>query len=195
MNYYMTFANLACIALYKMELEGQISDGKYENMRPYDHWKWVCKDYEYRIGDVLGGHYPWNRSYTHYNLREWLGYMKKSETDSRYEWSWRILYYAAFASCLKTDELDIFVSECSKLSTLIEYLMYYNRSHSVFTIDEFKNNVAANHTYLSEYAEACSLWNDNNINTCIAKINSGEYSIKQLREDLKLMGKTVNTLI
>ena len=35
------FENASAMCLYFMEMEGQISDGKYENSRPYDHWKWV----------------------------------------------------------------------------------------------------------------------------------------------------------
>ena len=37
------FENASAMCLYFMEMEGQISDGKYENARPYDHWKWVTK--------------------------------------------------------------------------------------------------------------------------------------------------------
>ena len=36
------FANELQVALFKNELSGQISDGYWENSRPFDHWKRIC---------------------------------------------------------------------------------------------------------------------------------------------------------
>ena len=35
------FESVAAAFLYKFELSGQISDGKYENSRPSNHWIWI----------------------------------------------------------------------------------------------------------------------------------------------------------
>lgn len=36
-------ANLAQLILLECELKGQISDGKWENARPYEHWRPPCR--------------------------------------------------------------------------------------------------------------------------------------------------------
>lgn len=38
----INFRNVVQAALYKCEITGQISDGMWENTRPYDHWKIWC---------------------------------------------------------------------------------------------------------------------------------------------------------
>jgi len=39
----ITVRNVAQAALLEMELKGQISDGHWENARPYDHWEVWCR--------------------------------------------------------------------------------------------------------------------------------------------------------
>ena len=41
-EYVIGFANQAQVILYMCELCGQISDGHWENSKPYDHWKIPC---------------------------------------------------------------------------------------------------------------------------------------------------------
>ena len=38
----MFFAETAQALLFIAEMSGQISDGKYENSKPYNHWLWVA---------------------------------------------------------------------------------------------------------------------------------------------------------
>lgn len=38
----LNFANQIQVALFVAELQGQLSDGMWENTRPYDHWKLWC---------------------------------------------------------------------------------------------------------------------------------------------------------
>lgn len=40
------FNSFASLSLYIHELKGQISDGKYENSRPYYHWQWIIDSKE-----------------------------------------------------------------------------------------------------------------------------------------------------
>lgn len=39
MSNFINFSNQVQVALFKNELSGQISDGMWENTRPYEHWK------------------------------------------------------------------------------------------------------------------------------------------------------------
>ena len=37
------FPSMSSFLIYKYEIEGQISDGYWENSTPYSHWKWISK--------------------------------------------------------------------------------------------------------------------------------------------------------
>ena len=82
-NLTIHFKNASALCLYYMEMEGQISDGKYENSRPYDHWKWIgdvdkmVVDGTIGIEAVGGNSRFWLASSKNYNLREWPGYINK----------------------------------------------------------------------------------------------------------------------
>jgi hypothetical protein len=48
----LRFRTLSQAVLFEKELQGQLSDGQWENSRPYDHWKpWCNCEVEYVIGD------------------------------------------------------------------------------------------------------------------------------------------------
>ena len=86
------FNNLSSALLYKFELEGQISDGKYENTRPYDHWRWVIGS-EVIIDDKYspcstGSRWHYESMNKKYNLREWPGYWKNGNP-----WAFRAMQY------------------------------------------------------------------------------------------------------
>ena len=50
----LVFPDMSSLILYKFELEGQISDGKYENAHPYDHWHWINNVGTIKIGNTPG---------------------------------------------------------------------------------------------------------------------------------------------
>lgn len=50
----LVFPNISSLILYVYELEGQISDGKYENASPLDHWKWILDIKTFKVGKVPG---------------------------------------------------------------------------------------------------------------------------------------------
>lgn len=47
----MTLTSQTAVALWHNELIGQISDGMWENTRPYDHWEFWC-DLDVSVGSV-----------------------------------------------------------------------------------------------------------------------------------------------
>jgi len=49
----LTFRNEIQKALFEVELQGQISDGMWENARPFDHWK-VWGNCEVTVGEDVG---------------------------------------------------------------------------------------------------------------------------------------------
>lgn len=45
--------NIEQVALFELELKGQISDGQWENARPGNHWQAWCRA-EVKVGDPVG---------------------------------------------------------------------------------------------------------------------------------------------
>jgi len=58
----INFRNEVQVALYECELKGQISDGHWENSRPYDHWIRMCKA-KAKVGEPLGPNFYPMRTY------------------------------------------------------------------------------------------------------------------------------------
>lgn len=83
--------------IFKNEFAGQVSDGKYENTRPLDHWKWVAN-----IDVTVEPNKPSVRTnkgvFTRpvkYSFREWLSACKHPDTykNGDYAWATRVLCY------------------------------------------------------------------------------------------------------
>lgn len=96
MNIILNFSNLRSAFLYKYELEGQISDGKYENARPYDHWKWISDVTVQVDPNTQEGATRYIRKT--YNLNEWFKYMH----DGQNSWACRIMSFARFGLMFET---------------------------------------------------------------------------------------------
>ena len=66
--------NGACLAIWDWEITGQLSDGAWENTRPYDHWKF-WSDLQPVLGDpeVISIGYPLKTSYNLTGLLEYIG--------------------------------------------------------------------------------------------------------------------------
>lgn len=62
MSSIINFRNERQVTLYECELKGQISDGYWENSRPYDHWKIMCRA-QAKVGDPLGPNFRPRRTY------------------------------------------------------------------------------------------------------------------------------------
>lgn len=74
---HLTFKTLSAVTLWHFEFQGQISDGMWENSRPYDHWKFWCHC-EASVGETLQlvrefGHGPTKTAYNFGALREHIG--------------------------------------------------------------------------------------------------------------------------
>ena len=68
------FRTIAAANLFSVEITGQLSDGAWENTRPFDHWKYWC-DADVVVDGKLGheGH-PMK---TNYNLKSLKKYIKE----------------------------------------------------------------------------------------------------------------------
>lgn len=86
--------SLSGALLFEYELSGQISDGKWENSRPANHWKWIT-DVDFEIThdtDNLGYVGPKHR--IKYDCSWLMNYFNKAEKGNQdYQWAYRFLNY------------------------------------------------------------------------------------------------------
>lgn len=199
-NYFMAFKNIPSMALYLMELQGQISDGKYENLRPAEHWKWITADFTYRLvedGENPCGNYPYRR-FNNYNLREWPGYITRankkhvSDEDLRYAWAERVLFYGGFASILNPSDVEVFIKEAYNLETIVESLGWYlkRNGNENFSYDKFLDDLNVTAEWRVKYTQECTLFSKENVEKYAASF--GTYTIKTLKEDLKYLKETLH---
>lgn len=135
------FTRMDAAALYLLELEGQISDGLYENARPYNHWMWL-RDCDVQYSPSKEGYYGPTficeggcsrlKKYTLCSLISKIKKCDKNKVETGSfagDWSWtrRIIGYARFGSCLNPDDMELLKKENSKcsLSCIIEAIMDY----------------------------------------------------------------------
>ena len=170
------FTTLAAALLYNWELSGQISDGKYENSRPYDHWKWIT-DCDVLI-EPNGLNYAERWLRKKYTLSEWSGYMK----DGQNGWAWRCANYVRFGACFEDtqENYDLITSKVSCSS--VECLKDKYDSYEAFLKDyESWPNWSKSEGFLEVFTEEV-----------YDKYYSQEVSIKEFNKYHKFMKETVN---
>lgn len=170
------FNTLAAALLYDWELCGQISDGKYENSRPYDHWRWVM-DTEI-IVDPNSLNYTTRMIGKTYNLNEWTKYMKDGQND----WAWRVAQFVRFANCFEStqENYDLISQYVSR--SAVEMLKKSYPSYEAFVED------------CKRWADWCSPENFLKVFTeeVYNKYYSVKISTKEFTKYHKLMKETVN---
>lgn len=103
-----TILHFSCIesaALFFCEYSGQISDGKYENAKPSNHYRWLLN-----IKGVVDGneYYEGISHVKRYTFGEWDKYIKKGlagNPDSTWGFTIRTYDIARFASALPKAEV------------------------------------------------------------------------------------------
>lgn len=72
----ITFQTRVQAALWKFEIQGQISDGMWENTKPHDHYKFWCS-LDARVGEDLGVSHPqmWTKIKDNYSLTKLVEYV------------------------------------------------------------------------------------------------------------------------
>ena len=113
----MYFENVSSFLIYKLEVKGQISDGYWENARPYNHWRWL-NDTDEVIGDKDGqyGYTDRTKHQRKYSL-DWIRKNVKNElkrtrpavhrikhNEDDYHWIIRVFNFAKFGSILSENE-------------------------------------------------------------------------------------------
>lgn len=169
------FNTLSAALLYKWELEGQISDGKYENSRPYDHWKWVCDAKVVVDPSCINYTDRWTKK--KYNLNEWVKYMNGTET-----WAWRAAKYVRFGTCFKSNQENYnFVIENASRYAIDSLKEKYNSYEDMVADVKSWPDYAEGDKFLKIFTE--EVYN---------KYYSVAISTKEFTKYHKLMKETVN---
>lgn len=186
----MHFKNGAALFMFDAEMRGQISDGKYENSGPRDHYRWVSN----AVYCIDGNEYHTNYGHEkRYNLNEWVRNVKnmleKGEPkDDRYDFVIR-MYYGKFAHVIG-DRMIYKLYQDKKLYDLRPVVEIMgdtdraNRGYEDFVKDCKETSWVVNHYQAVENVVTEDVFN---------KFVEFDYTFKEFKEDEKSMEATVNT--
>lgn len=180
-KYKIYFTTVSAAFIYDYELSGQISDGHWENSRPYDHWKWVSYT-EPLIGNTPG--YTGLKHQKTYSCNWLQSYVKKAfQNDTNYRWAMRAFKYAKWGSIIPESEVS-------------KWLDNYACEHIISNLPEQEvDNETLAKNYETGYAkkfwdEAGSMFTD----SLLKKYYSSKYSLKDFSNDLKSAQDSINKL-
>ncbi len=175
------FANAAQATLFECELKGQISDGYWENSRPYDHWK-IMRDAKVTHafhadpdGAVVGKNFRPKRKYN-FNSKSLVDCVGKRMIAF-------VKFYTAFPNISFDNHWDFEFDESAQEITakVISYL---------------KEDPTKMRGYYNEIAtrtmNALSAKTVDEVAEMMKTVDAVEYNMKMLRKDLKQMSELVN---
>ncbi len=196
------FENASAMYLYFMEMEGQLSDGKYENSRPYDHWKWLC-DVKNAVVDGSKGleEASYTRGYNNYGvyqkkytLNEWFSkYIKEWRKDGNDEniWATRIIAFGKFGKIypeLTYEQLMSF----NEIRCLLEDLqVWFEKGEKNPEVLFKKMTDFSKYTWREKYYNSCK---DYLTLDFVKKFVEMNYDIKECKADCKSMYDSINTV-
>ena len=198
-NLTIHFKNASAMCLYYMEMEGQISDGKYENSRPCNHWKWVCDvnnmivDGKSGIESTIGGNSRfWLAGSKKYNLREWFGYINKwrKNNDSDYRWATRIIAFGKFGQIYPELTYETLRSLYEMRILLEELQIKYEMGEKDPEVLFNKVTDFSTCTWRQKYYDACKEYFTPEFVKKFVELN---YDVKEVKEDVISMQTSINT--
>lgn len=194
------FASNITAGLFIWEFAGQISDGKYENAKPSNHWKWVINS-KYIIDGKE--YYVGNLHSKKYSFREWIKGIEGK--DKKYDWTIRCLYYARGAQLYTQAELN--EKNIDYDGSVIEALGRFVEKNPDGTWEDFlKDNgsygymktaienavKAKDATFMDEYKKVADKIKKSDmagyIKSCCKSINTDSLDVKESAEAPKMIG-------
>lgn len=198
-NLIIHFKNASAMCLYCFEMEGQISDGKYENARPYNHWHWIGDVDNMIVDGKIGIESTscnnarwWDAGSKKYNLNEWYTYINKwrKKNDSDYIWATRIIAFGKFGRIYPELTYEIICS-LGEVRVLLEDMqirieMGEHDPEVLFKkVTDFSTCA-----WRQKYYDACKEYFTPEF---IEKFVEMKYDIKEVKEDVKSMEMSINT--
>lgn len=197
----MHFKNASAAFMFEFEMSGQLSDGKYENARPYDHWKWVVRVVPIIDGDeYCTGKGVWRKK--RYNLREWTAAIKDimagKPAANGYDFAIRLYDYAKIGAVVNNDEYrKIVTKHDNRLSYLygVRYVaelfgdtLRKDPEATFADVEEFQSKFS----YMGKYLDEVKFLYTEDF---FERFKSLDYTLKEFLADEKSMEKTVNTIM
>lgn len=199
------FENASAMCLYCLEMEGQISNGKYENSRPYGHWRWVTRVTDMIVDGNKGlegdgvcsrGMQCGETFVKKYNLNEWFTqYIKRwrKKNDAKNIWATRIIAYGKLGKIFPDMTYKRLIN-ISQIHILLDYLqsrLIEMRETNVDVIyDKLIKYISESFKdYLNEECLTLVLNKD-----FIEKFVNLKYDIKECKADCKSMYDSINTV-
>lgn len=197
------FENTSAMCIYMWEMSGQISDGKYENSRPYDHWHWLW-DVSNLVVDGTAGfegnsiyrYTNWNNTaFTkRYNLNEWFScyicqWRRKGNDENI--WATRIIAYGKFGKIypnLTYEELED-LGEVRLFLESLQVLVERGETNPETLFNKITD--FSKYGWRAEYYEKCKDVITLNFVKEFVELN---YDIKECKADTKSMENTLNTI-
>jgi len=183
----ITFTNHYQYICWEFEMRGQISDGMWENSRPYDHYKFWCNltalyNEDLDVGCVKGPYCSMANFKNNYN------FLNKELLDIV---GGRMIDKCILADVLISLDYDIINMDKNMIYNLMSSI---DRISDIKSYDEFviwRDKKINQDSYYEKYL----VFSSDMINRFIALRDSEHYTMKNLRSDLKEMKKTIKNVV
>lgn len=175
-----TVATLSQKNLFDCEISGQLSDGAWENTKPYDHWEPWGRS-EIKVGSNVGRDFPVKKD--SYGLGTLIQYVGE-----------RMLAYGAAGasgwdlSAQAEDQgaVEYFfgaksIADLERMCITEDFNQHFN---------SFVEKYTSEHTYLKKYVSVVQK-NKKKLEDTWNTIRSGRYGIRQLKNDLNEISKAM----
>jgi hypothetical protein len=188
------FKNLSALLMFFCEMRGQISDGKYENSSPKDHWEWISRALFTVDGEEFyTGSSRYRRPTKKYNLREWITPIKATLAAGSKNWEIRLYDYGKMGKCLEGMDVLKYIglSKTSiwfndELGSIGEIYGDVLRKTPNILFDDLDNVLSSyDRGMLSKYPE---FYTEEFFN----RFKDTEYTFDEFKADVKSMENTVN---
>lgn len=200
---FLHFKNISALLMYFFEMEGQISDGKYENSSPRDHWEWTRRMFFTVDGnEFYTGSSRYRKPNKQYNLNEWVRTIKKILLGGDYDTGWaftiRLYDFGRLGKCLTMNELKDIIRMNDKglaskiwvndyLSNIAECFGDALRKNPECTYEEMKQGMRQYDQ--KAFAELPQF----DTEEFFERFKNTEYTFNEFKADYDSMCRTINT--
>lgn len=178
------FESISAYLLFVYELQGQISDGAWENSRPASHWKWVT-NLDYELTDDDAG-YNGPKHSVRYDCKWMIEYLNKwlKNKDDDYQWCVRFLNFCRVGKIIDKNDLKKYTdgADSDAFESIISKL-----PEEEVNQEGLENSL--NDYYKEKYwPKVKSEINDD----FLKKFYSTEYTMKDFKDDLRSVQESMN---
>ena len=173
-----TVASLSQKNLFDCEILGQLSDGAWENTKPYDHWTaWGNSDV--KVGSRIGRDFPVKKD--GYNLGSLLDYVgdRMLGLGAAGSVGWDLTNYSDEASAVEYFFSAGSLAATERMCITEDFNQHFDKFAERYGKDWSKKYVEAAQKNRKKLEET---WN---------AIRSGRYGIRQLKSDLTAISKAM----